>query len=106
PELQSQRCKRRMLLPGQNRPDFICNREVHDHDGAAKYQMKMSRHPRGIVHHGVHAVAVINDPAEPAETEHGGRRPRAKHYGAFTWQGNDPAEPTSSTAKPTLRKKR
>src|SRR6266487_4553716 len=88
-----------MLPSGQGWPDFVGDCEIHDHHGAAENQMEMRSHPRGVVDHGVHAVTVVNDPAETAKPQHHEGEAGGQNHGTVPRQGVDPAEYASPTPK-------
>jgi hypothetical protein len=86
-----------VLAPGQARPYLIGDREIHDDDGAAEDQMEMRGDPRRVVHHRVHAVAHVDEPAEAAEAEHdegkAGRETAGRSHGSAAIQPNTPRPP-------------
>ena len=58
----------------------------------------MRCHPRGVMDHGVHGVAHIDDPAEPAETKHDKRKSSCEDHWLMPRQRADPAKQAPAAA--------
>ena len=61
----------------------------------------MRRHPRGVVDHGVHAVAHVDEAAAAAEPEHEEGEAGGEHHRPVPGQRGDPAEEAAPAAQPS-----
>ena len=59
----------------------------------------MRRHPRGVVDHGVHAEAHVDEPAAAAEPQHEEGEAGGEHHRPVPGQRGDPAEPSAPAAQ-------
>ena len=54
--------------------------------------MEVRSHPRGVVHHRIHAVAHVDEPAAAAEPQHKKRQACRQHHRLVPGHFPDPAE--------------
>src|SRR3954447_11184651 len=98
PQLQPYEFRCCKGAPRQTRPEFIRDREIHDHDRAAVYQVEMAGDPLRVVNGRVQDVTHVDEAAGPAKSEHDHRKPRGEYKRTIPGQGGDPSEQTPTAA--------
>src|SRR5262249_23865251 len=98
PQLPERHLFRAQWLAGDARPHLVGNCEIHDHDGAAEYEMEVRWYPRCVVDHGIHVVGHVDEPAGSSKTEHDERKPDSKNHRFVPWQRWYPTQQTSAAA--------